>query len=95
MPHADPDVRAAYNRDRWRTHGAMYRANRTPTPPPISRAQVLAEDIAQAHELERLEARRTSRVRAAAAFASWLKGERAWLAVGSTYVIEGRDGGDR
>ena len=95
MSYADPEVQAAYNLQRWRTHGAQYRANRTPAPPPISRAQALAEDVAQARELERLEARRVGRRRAASRFATWLRGERAWLAVGSTYAIEGFDGRDR
>ena len=95
MPHADPDIRAAYNRERWQTHGAIYRASRTPAPPPISRSQLLAEDIAQAKALEAIETRRVGARRAAQRFADWLKGERAWLGVGSTYVIEGLDGRDR
>ena len=90
-PLADLDARAAYNRERWRTHGATYRANRTPAPPPLSLSQALDEDIAQARELERLEASRIGRRRAARRFASWLKGEKAWLSVRAPFVIGGLD----
>jgi len=93
MPLADPEAAAAYNRERWRTHGATYRANRTPPPPPVSRAQALSEDVSQALELERLEASRLGRRRARARFAAWLKGEREWLGRTATvFVIGGLDG---
>jgi len=91
MPLADPIAAADYNRERWRSHGAIYRAQRTPPLPPISRQQALNEDVAQARELERLEAKRIGRRLAARRFVSWLAAEKAWLAVGSTFLIGGLD----
>jgi len=93
MPLADPDAAAAYNRERWRTHGATYRANRTPEPPPLSRGQVLHEDVRQALELERLEVARLGRRRARERFAAWLRAEREWIGRTATvFVIGGLDG---
>src|SRR5690349_2674342 len=66
MPYADPEVAATRNREYWRERGRQYRANRTPPPPPVSRRQVLEEDIAQATALAELEAKRRGRGRAQA-----------------------------
>ena len=95
MPRSDSEAAAAYNRERWRSHGHIYRANRTAALPPLSRQQVLDEDVAQARELERLEAARIGKHRAGTRFAEWLAGERRWLRISSTpYVIGGLDVSD-
>jgi hypothetical protein len=96
MPHADPEKRAEYNRARWRSHGHIYRAQRASSEPPLSRHQVLDQDIGQQQALELLEATRLGRQRAHQRFAGWLKAERTWLHVSSTpFVIGGLDVSDR
>lgn len=92
MPYADPERAAAYNRERWRTHGRQYRSARTAAAPPVSRQQVLEEDIAQQQELARLEARRLGGTWAQRRFADWLRNERQWIRVSSTpFTIGGLD----
>jgi hypothetical protein len=92
MPYADPERAAAYNRERWRTHGAAYRAARPAALPPLSRQQVLDEDIRQEQALAALEGRRVGRRRAAERFEDWLAAERRWIRVSSTpFTIGGLD----
>lgn len=92
MPYADPEREREYQHRRWQTHGAVYNAARPAALPPLSRRQVLDEDIAQARELERLETGRLGRWRAAERFAAWLAGERRWIRISSTpFAIGGLD----
>lgn len=82
MPHADPDEAAAY-RAAWEARNPGWRrryADRR-REPPISRQQVLDEDLAQQRELAKLEGRRIGHRRAGERLKEWIVGERRWIRV--------------
>ena len=94
MPYADPVKNQDRIRQLWRERGHIYRANRPAAQPPVSRQQVLDEDVAQAVELAKLEAKRIGRRRARQRFEAFLAGERRWLRVTSSrFRLEDPDGG--
>ena len=95
MPYADPQENERRIRQLWRERGRQYRANRTPPPPPMSRHQVLDEDVAQAEALAELEGRRIGQARALERLKAYVAGERRWIRLTSSLFRieeEPRDG---
>ena len=80
MPHADPDAAAAY-RAGWEARNPGWRARYADRRrlPPVSRQQVLDQDIAQQGELARLEGRLIGHQRAQARLLEWVRTERRWI----------------
>lgn len=83
MPHADPEVAAAY-RAQWEKRNPGWRrryADGHHRENPVSRLQVLDQDVAQQRELMKLEARHIGHRRAEELLKQWIAAERRWIRV--------------